>query len=81
MLMGVKMCWIQIKMGNPLAQNGASLALFCAIGAHPSNYNVYCILLASAASPLTEILTGARPSQQLREAILEHDVLTSKQVA
>ena len=27
-VMGLKMCWIQIKMGLPLAQNGASLAPF-----------------------------------------------------
>ena len=37
--MGVKMCWIQIKMGHPLTRNGASLAPFRAIGAHPSNYS------------------------------------------
>ena len=30
------MSWIQIKMGHPLAQNGAALAPFCANGAHPS---------------------------------------------
>ena len=34
--MGVKMDWIQIKMGHPLAQNGAALAPFRANGAHPS---------------------------------------------
>ena len=38
--MGVKMGWIQIKMGHPLAQNGAengaALAPFRANGAHPS---------------------------------------------
>ena len=33
--MGVKMGWIQIKMGHPLAQNGAALAPFRANGAHP----------------------------------------------
>ena len=32
----VKMGWIQIKMGHPLAQNGAALAPFRANGAHPS---------------------------------------------
>ena len=36
--MGVKMGWIQIKMGNPLARNGAALAPFRANGAHPSYY-------------------------------------------
>ena len=38
--MSVKMCWIQIKhkMGHPLVQHGASLAPFCANGAHPSVY-------------------------------------------
>ena len=39
--MGVKMGWIQIKMGQPLAQNGAengaALAPFRANGAHPSH--------------------------------------------
>ena len=34
--MGVKMGWIQIKMGHPLARNGATLAPFRANGAHPS---------------------------------------------
>ena len=34
--MGVKMGWIQIKMGHPLAQNGAAFAPFRANGAHPS---------------------------------------------
>ena len=34
--MGVKMGWIQIKMGHPLALNGAALAPFRANGAHPS---------------------------------------------
>ena len=34
--MGVKMGWIQIKMGHPLARNGAALAPFRANGAHPS---------------------------------------------
>ena len=38
--MGVMMGWIQIKMGHPLAQNGAengaALAPFRANGAHPS---------------------------------------------
>ena len=35
--MGVKMGWIQIKMGHPLAQSGAALAPIHANGAHPSN--------------------------------------------
>ena len=39
--MGVKMGWIQIKMGHPLAQNGAengaALAPFRANRAHPSS--------------------------------------------
>ena len=35
--MGVKMGWIQIKMGHPLARNGAELAPFRANGAHPSS--------------------------------------------
>ena len=35
--MGVKMGWIQIKMGHPLARNGAALAPFRANGAHPSH--------------------------------------------
>ena len=34
--MGVKMGWIQIKMGYTLARNGAALAQFRANGAHPS---------------------------------------------
>ena len=34
--MGVKMGWIQIKMGHPLARNGAAIAPFRANGAHPS---------------------------------------------
>ena len=34
--MGAKMGWIQIKMGHPLAQNGAALAPFRANGTHPS---------------------------------------------
>ena len=33
------MGWIQIKMGHPLAQNGAALAPFRANRAHPSYYN------------------------------------------
>ena len=33
--MGVKMGWIQIKMGHPLARNGAALAPLRANGAHP----------------------------------------------
>ena len=36
--MGVKMGWIQIKMGHPLARNGAALAPFRANRAHPSYY-------------------------------------------
>ena len=40
--MGVKMGWIQIKMGHPLARNGAALAPFRANGAHPS-YNIQSI--------------------------------------
>ena len=28
-VMGVKMGWIQIKMGHPLARNGAALAISC----------------------------------------------------
>ena len=39
--MGVKMGWIQIKMGHPLAQNGAALAPFRANGAHPSLQYIY----------------------------------------
>ena len=35
-VMGVKMGWIQMKMGHPLARNGAALAPFRANGAHPS---------------------------------------------
>ena len=35
--MGVKMGWIQIEMGHPLARNGAALAPFRANGAHPSH--------------------------------------------
>ena len=42
--MGVKMGWIQIKMGHPLARNGAALAPFRANGAHPSYY-LYIIVL------------------------------------
>ena len=38
--MGVKMGWIQIKMGHPLAQNGAALAPFRANGAHPSYFDI-----------------------------------------
>ena len=34
--MGVKMGWIQIEMGHPLARNGAALAPFRANRAHPS---------------------------------------------
>ena len=34
--MGVKMCWIQIKMDHPLAQNGVTP--FRANRAHPSSY-------------------------------------------
>ena len=41
--MGVKMGWIQIKMGHPLARNGAALAPFRAKGAHPSYYHFLCI--------------------------------------
>ena len=37
--MSVKMGWIQIKMGHPLARNGAALAPFRANGAHPSTEN------------------------------------------
>ena len=36
--MGVKMGWIQIKMGHPLARNGAALAPF---RAHPSYSLIY----------------------------------------
>ena len=45
--MGVKMGWIQIKMGHPLARNGAVLAPFRANGAHPSSttYAGSCTLL------------------------------------
>ena len=42
--MGVKMGWIQIEMGHPLARNGAALAPFRANGAHPS---YYCKLVES----------------------------------
>ena len=38
--MGVKMGWIQIEMGHPLARNGAALAPFRANGAHPSNFGL-----------------------------------------
>ena len=38
--MGVKMGWIQIKMGHPLARNGAALAPFRANGAHPSYFDI-----------------------------------------
>ena len=54
--MGVKMCWIQIKVGHlvwssplasngasgPLAQNGALFAPFRANRAHPSLVITYC---------------------------------------
>ena len=45
--MGVKMGWIQIKMGHPLARNGAALTPFRANGAHPSSttYAGSCTLL------------------------------------
>ena len=43
--MGVKMGWIQIKMGHPLAQNGAALAPFRANGAHPSLYIIVLVCL------------------------------------
>ena len=39
--MGVKMGWIQIKMGHPLARNGAALAPFRANGAHPSSNHLH----------------------------------------
>ena len=39
--MGVKMGWIQIKMGHPLARNGAVLAPFRANGAHPSLISIH----------------------------------------
>ena len=47
--MGVNMGWIQIKMGHPLAQNGAALAPFRANGAHPiATYSyLYLNLLSS----------------------------------
>ena len=38
--MGVKMGWIQIEMGHPLARNGAALAPFRANGAHPSYLHI-----------------------------------------
>ena len=38
--MGVKMGWIQIKMGHPLAQSGAALAPFRANGAHTSSVHL-----------------------------------------
>ena len=41
--MGVKMGWIQIKMGHPLARNGAALAPFRANGAHPSTADFTCV--------------------------------------
>ena len=46
--MDVKMCWIQIKMGHPLAQHG--VAPFRANGAHPSNYvaTPYCTVASTA---------------------------------
>ena len=37
--------WIQIKMGHPLAQNGAALAPFRANGAHPSLYIIILVCL------------------------------------
>ena len=44
--MGVKMGWIQIKMGHPLARNGAALAPFRANGAQPSLHIILlvCVL-------------------------------------
>ena len=51
--MGVKMGWIQIKMGHPLARNGAALAPFRANGAHPS------YIIQSKSNHLTPSLRGA----------------------
>ena len=47
--MGVKMGWIQIKMGHPLARNGAALAPFRANRAHPSyrDFPVGCPKIAT----------------------------------
>ena len=42
--MGVKMGWIQIKMGHPLARNGAALTPFRANRAHPSVNGKYIYL-------------------------------------
>ena len=39
--MGVKMGWIQIKMGHPLARNGAALTPFRANRAHPSCRDIF----------------------------------------
>ena len=46
--MGVKMGWIQIKMGHPLTRNGAALAPFRANGAHPSYFDILAHVHSSA---------------------------------
>ena len=58
--MGVKMGWIQIKMGHPLARNGAALAPFRANGAHPS-------IFGSALSSMMRMLSKyVRTSSRMR---------------
>ena len=62
--MGVKMGWIQIKMGHPLARNGAALAPFRANGAHPSLD--LCLALSSMMRMLSKyVRTSSRMRTQM----------------
>ena len=73
-VIGVKtlMCWIQIKMGHSLAQNGALLAPFCANRTHPSvcsdtelaSLTNYCTLLLPRVD-----YSGLHKSVQARSAV------------
>ena len=58
------MGWIQIKMGHPLAQNGAALASFRANGAHPSLYYNYPCLSVRMHACAVAHATGQRSLSQ-----------------
>ena len=52
--MGVKMGWIQIKMGHPLARNGAALAPFRANGVVKVTFDILRRLLRMRAYEQTD---------------------------
>ena len=59
--MSVWMCWIQIKMGHPVARHGASLAPFRTNGAHPSSGYVHLHMTGSGCSSMSMWLHSTQP--------------------